>query len=240
MVIGHSAVQGRDECREAFEEAEKEVNAFLVKTCSPFLNERGQICNGFNSLDVTAIFDKLRQACVACQRAQTPREEAKSKGNRSSYDVFKGVVMKPLIIMPKGAMSSKDKEKLTKNNICVVEAETPSLVKFVDSVPEIASRTQIEQAAIQLSRKVLDKNTWGYNNSDTSKEMAKMYVDLLVKGTPLDPRPTQEEQEKEIFNQAKADELRRLAREEARAERAAKKNKKIERSPNTGEATKGE
>jgi hypothetical protein len=28
--------------------------------------------------------------------------------------------MKPLIIIPKGAMSAKDKEKLTKNNICIV------------------------------------------------------------------------------------------------------------------------
>lgn len=136
-------------------------------------------------------------------------------------DIFKGVVMKPLIIMPKGAMSSKDKEKLTKNNICVVEAETPSLVKFVDSVPEIASRTQIEQAAIQLSRKILQRSTW--NNDDTAKEMAKMYVDLLIKGTPLDSRPTQAEQEKQIFDEAKADELRRLAREEAKAERAAAK-----------------
>lgn len=129
--------------------------------------------------------------------------------------------MKPLIIIPKGAISSKDKEKLTKNNICVVEAETPSLVKFVDSVPEIASRTQIEQAAIQLSRKILQRSAW--NNDHTNKEMAAIFVDLLIKGTPLDPRPTQQEQEKKIFDEAKADELRRLAREEAKAERDAAK-----------------
>lgn len=133
--------------------------------------------------------------------------------------------MKPLIILPKDAMSAKDKEKLTKNGICVVETETPSLVKFVDSVPEIASRTQIEQAAIQLSRKVLDKNTWIYN-SGTEKDMAKLYIDLLIKGTVLDPRPNQEEQEKQIFDQAKADELRRLAKEEAKAERNAAKTAK--------------
>lgn len=147
--------------------------------------------------------------------------------------------MKPLIIMPKGAMSAKDKEKLTKNGICVVEAETPSLVKFVDSVPEIASRTQIEQAAIQLSRKVLDKNTWHYS-SGTEKDMAKMYIDLLIKGTPLDPRPTQAEEEKQIFDQAKADELRRLAREEAKAERAASKvaKKKTEHPSNNTEVEK--
>ncbi len=133
--------------------------------------------------------------------------------------------MKPLIIIPKGAISAKDKEKLTKNGICVVEAETPSLVKFVDSVPEIASRTQIEHAAIQLSRKILQRSTW--NNDNTGKEMAAMYVDLLIKGTPLDPRPTQAEQEKGIFDQAKADELRRLAKEEAKAERAASKVTKV-------------
>lgn len=132
--------------------------------------------------------------------------------------------MKPLVILPKGTMSAKDKEKLTKNGICVVEAETPSLVKFVDSVPEIASRTQIEQAAIQLSRKILQRSTW--NNDNTSKEMAAMYVELLIKGTPLDPRSTQQEQEKQIFDNTKADELRRLAREEAKAERAAAKASK--------------
>lgn len=130
--------------------------------------------------------------------------------------------MKPLLILPKGTMSAKDKEKLTKNGICVVEAEEPSLVKFVDSVPEIASRTQIEQAAIQLSRKVLTKDAWAWN-SGIEKDVAKMYIDLLIKGTPLDPRPTQQEQEKQIFDQAKADELRRLAKEEAKAERDAAK-----------------
>lgn len=130
--------------------------------------------------------------------------------------------MKPLIILPKGAMSDKDREELAKNNICVVEAEDPSLVKFVDSIPAIASRTEMEQAAIQLSRKVLQKDAWGYL-SDAPKDLAKMFVDILVKGTPLDPRPTQQESEKQIFDQAKADELKRLAREEAKAERASAK-----------------
>lgn len=133
--------------------------------------------------------------------------------------------MKPLIILPKGAMSEKDREELTKNDICVVEAEDPSLLKFVDSIPAIASRTEIENAAIQLSRKVLNKDTWQYN-SDMPKDVAKMFIDILIKGTPLDSRPTPQEQENKIFNEAKADELRKLAREEAKTERtAAKANK---------------
>ena len=127
-------------------------------------------------------------------------------------------------------MSEKDKESLIQNNICVVEADDPSLVKFVDSIPAIASRTEIEQAAIQLSRKVLNRDTWSHG-SDIPKEAAKMFIDILIKGTPLDPRGTQKEQEERLFTDEKQNELRRLAREEAKAERLAAKESRQKKQP---------
>jgi hypothetical protein len=43
-----------------------------------------------------------------------------------------------------------------------------------------------------------------------------MYVELLIRGTPLDPQGSKEEQEKHF-------EIQRLARQEAKEERAKKK-----------------
>lgn len=48
-------------------------------------------------------------------------------------------------------------------------------------------------------------------------------LSVVVNGTPLQPGPTKEEREQDVFDSAKLDELRRLAREEAKAERAAAK-----------------
>ena len=53
--------------------------------------------------------------------------------------------------------------------------------------------------------------------------IAKMFVDLLVKGTPLDVTI---DLEAKCFDEAKMSELRRLAIEEARAERKAAKEAK--------------
>jgi hypothetical protein len=46
---------------------------------------------------------------------------------------------------------------------------------------------------------------------------------MVIKGSPLDPTPSREETERKIFDETKADELRKIAREEARVERQAKK-----------------
>lgn len=51
--------------------------------------------------------------------------------------------------------------------------------------------------------------------------MARVYIDILMQGTPLSNEPSKEEKEKRIFDDAKHDELRRLAKEEAKAERLA-------------------
>lgn len=132
--------------------------------------------------------------------------------------------MKPIIILPPGAVSKEDIDRLRENDLCVVEAAEPALVKFVDPIPCISSRTQIEDAAIQLSRRVMSRDFWANGPlSESRAHCVRSFVEFLVAGTPLDPNPSQQELEREVFNFAKADELRRLAREEAKAERAAAK-----------------
>ena len=134
--------------------------------------------------------------------------------------------MKPIIIIPPETMSKEDIKELRDNGLCVVEAADPSRVKFLDPIPSAAERTKHEQAAIQLSRKILSRNFYdssGHNYPVDRSDVAKLYIELLVKGTSLDPDPTAAEREIQIFDSAKADELRRLAREEAKADRQAAK-----------------
>jgi hypothetical protein len=127
--------------------------------------------------------------------------------------------MKPIILLPEGAISAENIEALRQNGICVVEAKDPGAIKFLDPIPSAADRGKVEQAAIALSRKILNKGFW--SNSQTRDEICRWYVEALVKGTPLDPEPTQAEKERQYFSSEKILELQRLAREEAREERAA-------------------
>jgi hypothetical protein len=133
--------------------------------------------------------------------------------------------MRPIIIVPPGALSKEDIKLLRDNELCVVVAKDPSQIKFLDPIPCISSRSQIENAAIKLSRKILngtalDNQTW---NPDCRAIFARMFVELLIQGTPLDRNGTIAEQEENYFNESKLDELDQLARQEARAEYKARK-----------------
>ena len=134
--------------------------------------------------------------------------------------------MKPIIILPPDTMSKEHIKLLRDNGLCVVVAKDPAKVKFVDPLPVVSSRTKIESAAIQLSRIVLN-GTWGHwsNLGCIGREtMAKIYVDRLTDGTPLDAAYSDPEvRNQEIYDLAKTDELRKLARTDAQAEYAAKK-----------------
>lgn len=131
--------------------------------------------------------------------------------------------MKPVIILPPGQMNSTNMKMLRDNGFCVVVAKNPSAVQFIDPIPAVSNRTEIESAAIKLSRKVMNPGFWG--NSDTRDVMCRTFMDILMNGTPLDPRGTKEEQERVIQERARQDELAKIAREEARAEREAKRLK---------------
>lgn len=132
--------------------------------------------------------------------------------------------MQPMMIVPPQTFSEGDLKLLRDNGICVVEAADPEKVKFVDPMPAVSSRTQIENAAIGLSRLLLNNTgPWKWNE-DSCGKFATMYAHMLIKGTPLDAAVDQTQRlNQQAFDDAKADELRKIAREEARAERTAKK-----------------
>lgn len=135
--------------------------------------------------------------------------------------------MKPILILPPDTMGEDDVKALRDNGICVVISKDPAAIKFLDPIPSMAQRTRVEDAAISLSRKIMTpgmfKDGYGNPKSFDRSDVCRMYVDILVKGTPLDPEPLRVEVEKRIFDQAKEEEVRKIAREEARAEAAAKK-----------------
>lgn len=136
--------------------------------------------------------------------------------------------IKPMIILPPGNMDAENIGLLRQNGICVVVSEKPQEVKFVDAMAAVSSRTQIEQAAIKLSRYLVTvKSSDGTDGwSMTKKDITAHFVRLLIEGTPLDPQGTIEEREKKIYDATHEDEVRRIAREDARAERAARKEAK--------------
>lgn len=137
--------------------------------------------------------------------------------------------MKPMMIIPPGLMSDENIKLLRENEICVVVAKDPAKVKFVDPIPAAGQRTQMQDAAIKLSRIVLS-GRWGEWTTASylgKGDAARIYVDMLVHGTELDPNGTAQEIEESFRQQERFEEIRRLAREEARAEREKKKQKQL-------------
>lgn len=125
-----------------------------------------------------------------------------------------------MIIVPPKTMSDNNIKMLRDNGICVVVSKDPNALKFVDPIPAISNRTEIENAAIQLTRRLFAGDLF----ADNRRDFAKLYMDCLIKGTPLDPAiQMQKVEEKRIYDSAYYDEVRRLAREDAKKEREAKK-----------------
>lgn len=135
--------------------------------------------------------------------------------------LFPNSGMQPMIILPPGEMNSTNMALLRKNGICVVTSKNPERVKFVDPIPCAGDRSKIETAAIKFSRRILKQGCW--TNPELRKTLTEMFVDVLIKGTSLDPEPQKEEMERQIYNSEREQEIRKMAREDARAEREAKK-----------------
>lgn len=133
--------------------------------------------------------------------------------------------MKPMIVLPPETMSKDDIQMLRDNGLCVVEAADPAKVRFLDPIASAADRPKVEQAAIELSRILLNGNWSNYFTGDhlTKREFASIFVDCLVKGTPL---ARNYRSDANIKEEKRLNELHRLACEEARAERAAAKAEK--------------
>lgn len=125
--------------------------------------------------------------------------------------------MKPVILLPPKAMSDDDIAILRANGLCVVTVDNPAAVKFMDPIPAAGSRTKIENAAIKFSRRLLAGDLFPNNRGD----VCKLFVECLVRGTPLDPAGSIEEVEQRVYDEAKFEELRKLARLDAKAAREA-------------------
>ena len=90
--------------------------------------------------------------------------------------------MKPLLVIPIGELSKKDIGRLNRNGFCVVEAKDPSKIRFNEPPP--MQYDQHDRAAIDLFRVIMarqDGSSWN------GKELAKMYVDLLLAGVRAQP-----------------------------------------------------
>lgn len=125
------------------------------------------------------------------------------------------------MIVPPDTLSDEDVERLRQNELCVIIAADPAALRFLDPIPAASQRGKMESAAIELSRRILHGQVTG-TNLVSRDEAAKLFMLLLTKGTSLGKVTIQEEYER-IFTEEKEMEIRRLAREEAKAERAAKK-----------------
>ncbi len=130
--------------------------------------------------------------------------------------------MKPIIIVQPGVMSKEDIQKLNDNELCVVEADDPAKVRFLDPIPAAADRSKVEQACIELSR-ILLNGKWSGSSMLGKSDMRSLYYDCLINGTPLDPKPSIEELERTIIDEARKEELKKIGREEVRANYEAKK-----------------
>lgn len=93
--------------------------------------------------------------------------------------------IKPTMILPKGQVSREDIDKLNENGLCVVEAEDPSLVRFMEPPPEGYSLREL--SAIQLFRVVMASRG---NTNWSRMELATKFAEILIEGKyPAGPEP---------------------------------------------------
>lgn len=137
--------------------------------------------------------------------------------------------MKPILLIPPNTIGDDDVKSLRDNGLCVVTVTDPGAVKFLDPIPSMAQRTKVENAAIALSRKILEPNFFIQSGSWVSRsrtDVISVFLDVLIKGSELDPSPSVAEIERQVFTQVKREEVSKIAREEAREEAAARRAEK--------------
>lgn len=137
--------------------------------------------------------------------------------------------MKPMIICGEGVLAPDEAKKLEDNGICVVVAKEPEKLRFVDSVPD-PSKPKVERAAIMLSRILLNGKWGNYTTSGAigRDTFARIFADLVIKGSPLDEAVPTEEDRQKHYEREKWEELTRIAREDARKEAAEKRAAKAQ------------
>jgi len=90
------------------------------------------------------------------------------------------IKMKPVIILPIGKVTRKDIRELRKNNFCVIEAEDPGAVRFLE--PPLHGYSANEVAAMKLCRYLLSKNN---QYSLDRYAIASKLAFIMTEGTPL-------------------------------------------------------
>lgn len=132
--------------------------------------------------------------------------------------------MKPIIILPPNLMSADDIQRLRDNDLCVVEASDPSAIRFLDPAPCDVTRDALDNAAIKLTRDVLNPDVTGNSILLNRDEIRARLCRIILAGSQFDPNVEKRiARERLISQEAKEEELRHIAREEARAEAAEKK-----------------
>jgi hypothetical protein len=102
--------------------------------------------------------------------------------------------MKPMIILPPDVMDAENIKLLRENDICVVVAKDPVKVRFVDPIPAASSRTEIEEVAIELFRRLI---AWPWSDAHISRGyIMRLYCEILAESGYIDQR-TKKKLEKE-------------------------------------------
>lgn len=92
--------------------------------------------------------------------------------------------VKPIIVLETGMMSEDDMNRLRDNGICVVESESPDMVRFVD--PPITGYDKMELAAIELFRRCISQDGWQLHR----KTLAEQWALILMDGEKMAKLPT--------------------------------------------------
>jgi hypothetical protein len=155
--------------------------------------------------------------------------------------------VKPILILPPDSVSEADIARLNDNDLCVIVAKDPAAIKFLDPIPAAAGRDKIDEAAIQLSRKLLNKDELQFDEWGrvTYANVAELFVKLVTLGTSLTRLPTAddeaeawEETFEQIYKDSRADEMDKLGKQDAKAERDRIKAEEAERRKAEREAEK--
>jgi hypothetical protein len=88
--------------------------------------------------------------------------------------------IKPVMILPRGEVSPEDIALMRENGFCVVEAQNPDAVRFMEPPPN--GYSEQEKAAIALCRHLMKFQpdvTW------TKREVGHMLAQFFIEGSPL-------------------------------------------------------
>lgn len=91
-------------------------------------------------------------------------------------------VRDPILIVPKRSMTKADIRLLRLNGICVVEAQEPSAVRFIE--PPMMGYSHEERAAIKLSRFLMSMDNT--SNCRDRHDIRSAFAHYVIQGTSLD------------------------------------------------------